>query len=128
MTIFTTHNTGTIDVNGSYLQGRIDASYSDLCRVFGKPTTGDSYKTDANWNVLFQDGHVATIYNYKDGINYNGTEDGTPTELIRDWHIGGFTQKAVDHVQAALAAAPTDAPEPSHYAPGSMVNVVGVLT
>jgi ketosteroid isomerase-like protein len=92
-------------VSGTHLQGEIDVSYADLVRAFGEPTDdGDSYKIDAEWILIFEDGEVATIYNYKDGVNYNGYNEGMPTGLIRDWHIGGFNRVVVDRIQEILSA------------------------
>ena len=101
---YTTHATdASIQAlfNGTCLQGTIDASYEDLVNMFGEPTKGDNYKVDAEWYVKFSDGTIASVYNWKDGKNYNGDE-GTETEQIRDWHIGGFDKKAGEHVQIAL--------------------------
>jgi hypothetical protein len=61
----------------------------------------DNYKSDAEWQVQFDDGTVATIYNWKNGRNYCGDE-GTPTHLIREWHIGGYSGDAVDLVKTAI--------------------------
>lgn len=87
--------------NGTSLQGYVDADYYTLKAIFGKPTDGDGYKTDAEWLVTFSDGVVATIYNYKDGKNYNGAR-GTPKTQIRDWHVGGRSARAVANVEEML--------------------------
>lgn len=93
-----------IDINGTHWQGNITAWYWDLVRVFGKPDTFDGYKVDAHWVV--QEGDViATVYNYKDGINYLGRKDGTPKTRITDWHIGGFDKRAVDLVYRRVSKA-----------------------
>jgi hypothetical protein len=83
---FVTHHSKEININGSHLQGYIDAGYAELVALFGKPHGSDGHKVDAEWNVEFSDGTVATIYNYKNGRNY----------------IGGFTKQAVDKVQIAI--------------------------
>jgi len=73
------------------------ATYSEIVELFGEPFEGDGYKVDAEWNVIVNNKRC-TIYNYKTGINYNGIE-GTPTELIKDWHIGtpeGNTDKGLE--------------------------------
>lgn len=85
-------------LNGTSLQGYIDISYKELVDKLGKPQDGDGYKVDAEWIVEFEDGTVATIYNYKDGKNYNGSS-GTPKTKIRDWHIGGANPEAAIKVQ-----------------------------
>ena len=87
---------------GTFLQGYIHADYMDMVNLFGEPGAGDEYKIDAEWALEFQDGTIATIYNYKDGINYNGPE-GTPTAEITEWHIGGKSQRAVELVTQLLA-------------------------
>jgi len=83
---------------GTSLKGYLDISYQDLVMKFGEPPcVGDGYKVDAEWVLQFDDGDVATIYNYKDGKNYNGTS-GTPVEEITHWHIGGKSPNIVDRV------------------------------
>ena len=98
---FTTHNTTTIDTNGTCLQGEITATFKELTDLFGAYTDADGYKVDAEWMVKFDDGTVATIYNWKNGKNYCG-EDGTPVEQITEWHVGGFTSVAATRIQILL--------------------------
>lgn len=77
------------------LQGYIDITYAELVEKLGEPKgVHDDYKSDAEWWIKFGDGTFATVYNYKDGKNYNG-DDGEETENITNWHIGGVDQKAV---------------------------------
>jgi hypothetical protein len=90
-------------VGGTSLQGYIDADYNVLKKLFGKPGNGDGYKVDAEWEILFSDGTVATIYNYKDGKNYNGAS-GLAKTKIRDWHVGGRSARAVRNVEQVLEA------------------------
>lgn len=98
---FKTHN-DNIDFQGGSLQGYITANYKDIKKVFGKPHNSDGYKADAEWDILFEDGTYVTVYNYKDGKNYLGSQ-GTPKTKITDWHIGGNSgQKGVDLVEKAL--------------------------
>ena len=90
---------------GTCLQCEIDVTYALLKKTFGKETCdGDGYKVDAEWVLKFEDGTVATIYNYKSGKNYNG-KNGTPKSKITDWHIGGTSYKAVERVEEALFGA-----------------------
>ena len=87
--------------SGTHLVGGAEVSYAKVVEVFGKPgTETDGYKVDAEWQVLTPEG-VATIYNYKDGKNYNG-DDGLETKEITDWHIGGHTELVVHYVRKAL--------------------------
>lgn len=98
---FITHNQDDlINTNMTHLQGCITATYAQLVGTFGEPLPEgkfDDYKSDAEWLVQFDDGTVATIYNWKNGINYCGSEEGTPTQDITDWHIGGKSEKAYLH-------------------------------
>jgi hypothetical protein len=90
-------------VNGTSLQGYADADYATLVEVFGKEhSDGDGYKVDAEWDLQFSNGVVATIYNYKDGVNYCG-EDGLLVEDITDWHIGGKSRLAEQTVNDYIA-------------------------
>lgn len=102
---YITHNEDdSIRSDMSCLRGHITTSYANLVEVFGEPLKDgfDNYKSDAEWIVQFEDGLVATIYNYKNGINYCGTEHGTPTMSIRDWNVGGHDTAVVAHVRDAL--------------------------
>jgi hypothetical protein len=80
------------DCNGTHLQGYMSAYYHQLVERFGEPTdSGD--KTTAEWCLAFEDGTVATIYDWK--------EYETPLGLYR-WHIGGTSQLAVTRVTQAF--------------------------
>lgn len=90
------------DASMSSLQGFLDVSYDQLVSAFGEPHhDGDGYKVDAEWVLKFEDGTIATIYNYKTGKNYNG-DDGEEVKDIRDWHVGGFNKNAAILVAEAL--------------------------
>ena len=102
---FITHNQDDlINASMTHLQGHITATYAQLVGTFGEPLKEgfDDYKSDAEWLVQFPDGVVATIYNWKNGINYCGSEHGIPTQYITDWHVGGHNNLAVDYVKVAL--------------------------
>ena len=102
---FITHNQDDlIRSNGTCRRGCITAtSYATLVSTFGEPMQNgfDDCKSDAEWRVQVEDGTVATIYNWKNGRNYCGIE-GTPTNQIREWNIGGYDSRAVDYVKAEL--------------------------
>ena len=101
---FITHNEDdSLDTNMSCLRGYVTATYAQLVGTFGEPLKEgfDDYKCDAEWIVQFEDGLVATIYNWKNGINYCGSQ-GTPTAMINEWHIGGHDLSVVNHVKDAL--------------------------
>lgn len=81
--------------NGTSLQGYMTAYYHDLVERFGQPQAGGD-KTTVEWILEFEDGSVATIYDWK--------EYATP-EGRYDWHIGGSSIQAVWNVNAAYKAA-----------------------
>ena len=95
---YKTHNDININYNGTGLQGYIIISYEELVNIFGNHQTFDDYKTDAQWIVKFSDGVVATIYNYKNGVNYLGEDYGVPTKYITEWNVGGKTDKVVSRI------------------------------
>jgi len=80
--------TNDADVNGTSLQGYMPAYLHQLIEVFGEPEGGGD-KTTVEWCLSFEDGTVATIYDWK--------EYDTPTGLYH-WHIGGKNNLAVDRV------------------------------
>jgi hypothetical protein len=77
------------DVNMTSLQGYMEAYYHQLVEVFGQPDGGGD-KTTVEWCLAFEDGTVATIYDWK--------EYETPTGLYR-WHIGGRNSRSVNLVK-----------------------------
>lgn len=75
--------------NGTCLQGYVRGTYDELVSAFGAPVLdGDEYKVDAEWQLLFNDEIIVTLYNYKTGRNYLGAE-GLDVEDIECWHVGG---------------------------------------
>ena len=73
------------DANMTSLQGYMPAYYHQLVAVFGEPEGGGD-KTTVEWCLEFEDGTVATIYDWK--------EYETPTGKY-NWHIGGKSKAAV---------------------------------
>ena len=81
--------------NGSWLQGEITTTYANLVSIFGEPNSdGDGYKVQAEWDIRFEDGTYATIYDWKEGSSYNGPGQGIPPEMVTNWHIGGTERAA----------------------------------
>ncbi len=80
-------------VNGTSYKGIIRAYYHELVEVFGEPDHGPNNfehdKVTCEWNLQFEDGTVATIYDWK--------ESETPMGQY-DWHIGGKSFEAVERV------------------------------
>ena len=84
--------TNGADVNMTSLQGYIEAYYHQLVEVFGEPEGGGD-KTTVEWCLSFEDGTVATIYDWK--------EYETPMGRYQ-WHIGGKNNLAVARVTRAF--------------------------
>ena len=99
---FKTHNNSGVNAGGTSLSGYLTANYDDLVTVFGEPHNDEGFKTDAGWDIEFEDGTIVTIYNWKNGKNYCGDE-GEVTEEITDWNVGGNTNNDVKLLQEALA-------------------------
>jgi hypothetical protein len=62
--------------------------------AFGDACGGDGYKTQVEWAIQFEDGTIATIYDWKEGDCYHGEGQGTHFSKVTEWHIGGFNDKA----------------------------------
>lgn len=78
--------------NGTSLKGYVTATYAELVATFGEPEAGGD-KTTAEWALEFEDGTVATIYDWK---TYE-----TPMDTYA-WHIGGHDYMAVERVYEAM--------------------------
>ena len=80
--------------NGTCLQGFVVTTYDNLKSLLGRSLgkSGDG-KVTAEWILEFEDGTIATIYNWKTGK--------TPKTPYR-WHIGGKSKRAVECVEEAL--------------------------
>ena len=89
------------EANGANLQGYLNADYRELVEVFGEPTKFEDGKVDAQWLLKFQDGTIATIYNYKNGVNYMGAE-GLRLMEIQKWNVGGNSERAVERVKTEV--------------------------
>lgn len=92
----------TNEFGAGSLQGYLACSYARIVEIFGEPNTAtDEYKTDAEWTIKFPDCTIASIYNYKNGKNYEG-DDGLAVEDITEWNVGGKTEKAIMWVKRVL--------------------------
>ena len=90
--------TRTQETAGTWLQGHIVTTRANLEAVFGKPIRyEDGGKVTIEWGLKFEDGTIATVYDWK---RY---EMGTPAldEEIT-YNIGGMLPEAVKRVQEAL--------------------------
>lgn len=77
-------NTKDINIQSSSYVGTIDVSYSTLVKLFGEPSHNRE-KGSCVWDIEFDDGVVASIYDWKPG------KDDTP-ETTTVWNIGGWYQ------------------------------------
>lgn len=96
MTFITHEQDPSISIAGTCLQGYAMTEYYRIVELFGRPKNGDGYKTDVEWVIRFEDGLVATIYNWKNGPAYCG--DDFKVEYINEWNIGGSSEEAVKRI------------------------------
>ena len=80
---------------GTSLQGYTETTKRKLMEVFGAPQFyGEGDKVTIEWCLKFEDGTVATIYDWK---RY---EEGTPAlDEMYHWHVGGTSPLAVATVE-----------------------------
>ena len=91
----------SISVNGSCLQGYLEAKYERLVELFGEPNSeSDGYKTDVEWAGTINN-NTFTIYNWKNGKNYRG-EHGLDVKNIISWNVGGYNQQVVMDLNAII--------------------------
>lgn len=94
---FVTHNQDpNIEIAGTAHTGSINATYAELCAVFGPPIKEtERPKVHAEWHVQFGDGVVGTIYDWR---------SGGAVESVKLWHVGGKvgTTDARDRIETIL--------------------------
>tara|TARA_R100001143_G_scaffold61269_2_gene61746 strand:- start:609 stop:926 length:318 start_codon:yes stop_codon:yes gene_type:complete len=97
--------TERLNLDGTHLMGFVNCSYATLVERFGNPVPDgfDDYKCDAEWQLDFGDGVLATIYNWKNGPNYNRFGTALLVEEITHWHVGGFNKMALHAVENVLS-------------------------
>ena len=84
--------TNQANINMTGLKGEFPICYAELVEIFGAPDYGpnsDMDKTTCEWRLQFEDGTVASIYDYKVGYTPMGEYE---------WHISGHDAKAYTHV------------------------------
>ena len=85
-----------VSIGDTSLVGYVYAKYANLVKVFGEPQCGPNDADDkvtCEWTIEFDDGTVATIYDWK---LYN-----TPMYAY-DWHVGGVDKRAEKLVNEAF--------------------------
>jgi hypothetical protein len=84
--------TNDANANMTSLKGEFPITFAELVEIFGRPKYGpnaDCDKTTCEWALTFEDGTVATIYDYKTPFTPMGEYE---------WHIGGHDAEAYTHV------------------------------
>jgi hypothetical protein len=83
--------------DGTSGQGSITATLRTLLKIFGQPNGQPSDKTTVEWVLQFENGTIATVYDWK---RY---ELGTPEMDERtDWEVGGHDHDAYEQVRRAV--------------------------
>ena len=84
--------------SGTSLKGYVTTTLAKLIDTFGQPEYyGEGDKVTVDFSILFDDGTVATIYDWK---RY---EMGTPAlDEVFQYNIGGHSLQAVILVKQAL--------------------------
>ena len=81
------------NMNMSSLQGEFLITFAELVEIFGKPNYGpnnyDMDKVTCEWMLEFEDGTLASIYDYKTSRTPMGEYE---------WHIGGYNVTAFERV------------------------------
>jgi len=92
--------TRTEETSGTWLQGNIVTTRANLEAVFGEPTFYEGGgKVTVEWGLKFEDGTLATIYDWK---RY---EEGKPAlDEEMTYNVGGLVPEALVRVQEALKA------------------------
>ena len=84
-------NSNDTSVNGTSLRGYVGTTYDNLVNLLGEPLKGsDDGKTTCEWIIEFEDGAVATIYDWK--------QHETPKDHFY-WSVGGHNHKALEQVK-----------------------------
>ena len=88
------------NTSGTSGKGSFICEYKTLVKVLGQPLKGsDDFKTQAEWDIIYKDGTITTIYDWKQGKGYLGEEGIEPKEVI-EWNVGGNEEtKSLEHLK-----------------------------
>jgi len=84
-----TIETEDVGIGGTSKQGTVKASIKDLRQHFGEPSTGYP-KSTFHWQIRFEDGTVATIYDYYSSNRYADEDENV------EWSVGGHSKEAIN--------------------------------
>ena len=87
----------TEEISGTWLQGHIKTTRRALVEAFGEPVKYEGGKTTIEWGIVFEDGTLATIYDWK---RYGLGEPGEDEEMT--YNIGGISPRAADKVREII--------------------------
>lgn len=91
---FQSHNDQPVDINFAGLQGYLQATRAELISIFGAArTTGLDDNVNCEWDILFEDGRVATIYNWRKPV--------PDLHDAHNWSLGGHTRADAQRVHDA---------------------------
>lgn len=77
---------------GTHFFGAIDGiSFEELTELFGTPISSDDDETHVQWLIEFEDGLIATIYDYNQKI-----KDIKSDKII--WCVGGYDSRVMDRI------------------------------
>ena len=96
---YTTHNEDEDIIEetvGTWRVGLVGATYADLVMAFGEPVESGDISTNFEWYIKFDDGTIATVYDYN---------MLTPSFVAMDWHVGGRDGHAATLVALAILRA-----------------------
>jgi hypothetical protein len=74
-------------------RGSVQTTYQRIVGKLGQPNPRSGNRMTVEWCLEFTDGTIATIYDWN--------EEATP-QAIYNWHIGGNSLEAVEHVKDLL--------------------------
>jgi hypothetical protein len=85
-------NTETVGTSG---KGSFICEFKTLVKVLGQPLKGsDDFKTQAEWDIIYKDGTITTIYDWKQG------EEGIEPKDVVEWNVGGNEEtKSLEHLK-----------------------------
>jgi len=85
--------------SGTSYQGEVQATLRTMIKIFGEPNSVGSDKTTCEWTLQFENGTIATVYDWKRDEYGIGEID---LDARVDWTIGGFDNDAYEQVRRAV--------------------------
>ena len=96
---YVTHNENEdviSETHDTWRVGLVGATYDDLVAAFGEPLESEDIGINFEWCIKFNDGTVATVYDYN---------MVAPCYDAMDWHVGGKVGHAATLVASAILRA-----------------------